>query len=251
MNNGEFVEFLKDLLSQRRKRNSRYSLRAFAQSLGIHSATLSLVLSGKRRLTPKHIVSIVERLGLADQEIGQRFIKASIGLAKVAPPPKYTVISGARFSPVRDWEHTAILAAFEINPRLEEATLALRLGVPRERVKHCVQALAKGGLLKKTSAGWISTEIHQLAVSEVPSEDLRECHRQFMLQAMRSLELDERETREISGMTMTVSAERLALAKKAISDFQTRLVQLMGDGKQDGVYRLNVQFFPLLKGQIK
>ncbi len=51
--------------------------------------------------------------------------------------------------------------------------------------------------------------------------------------------------RDVSGMTMAVSKERLAEARKMIRDFRRRISGYMEGGKRNAVYRLNIQLFPL------
>lgn len=54
---------------QRRQRNSRYSLRAFARDLGTDHATLSQLLRGRRVLSPRLVRQFGRRLHLSDADI--------------------------------------------------------------------------------------------------------------------------------------------------------------------------------------
>jgi hypothetical protein len=56
-------------LRERQGRNPRYSLRAFARSLGTHHTVLSQILQRRRRLTARTIRRIGARLGLTANEI--------------------------------------------------------------------------------------------------------------------------------------------------------------------------------------
>jgi hypothetical protein len=56
-------------LQQRRRRNPRYSMRAFARRLGTHHTTLSLVMQRRRRLTPRAVRQLGARLGLSPAEV--------------------------------------------------------------------------------------------------------------------------------------------------------------------------------------
>jgi hypothetical protein len=46
----DLIDVLQEEFEKRRAKNSRYSLRAFAQNIGVQSATLSAVLKRKRAL---------------------------------------------------------------------------------------------------------------------------------------------------------------------------------------------------------
>lgn len=56
-------------LQRRRERNPRYSLRAFAHTLGTHHSTVSQILQSRRRLTPRSIRRLGARIGLTPAEI--------------------------------------------------------------------------------------------------------------------------------------------------------------------------------------
>ena len=59
-----FRRLLREQLARRQERNRRYSLRAFAQHLGLHHGTLSQLLRGRRPATPRRIRALGRRLGL-------------------------------------------------------------------------------------------------------------------------------------------------------------------------------------------
>lgn len=67
-----FQQVLAAELAQRRQRNGRYSMRAFARDMGLEHATLSQLLRGRRRLTPRSVRRIGQRLRLSPVEV-ERF----------------------------------------------------------------------------------------------------------------------------------------------------------------------------------
>jgi transcriptional regulator with XRE-family HTH domain len=64
-----FTEIVVSEFARRRRQNSRYSLRGFARSLGIHHATLSRLLACRRPVASHTIRTIGPRLGLSSEEI--------------------------------------------------------------------------------------------------------------------------------------------------------------------------------------
>jgi transcriptional regulator with XRE-family HTH domain len=70
MDSFDFRERLARELEQRRHKNRRYSLRAFALLLGSDHSTVSQILRGKRR-PPINLVRVwARKLGIADEEAG-------------------------------------------------------------------------------------------------------------------------------------------------------------------------------------
>jgi transcriptional regulator with XRE-family HTH domain len=97
-----FRERLQREFDQRRSKNARFSLRAFATLLGAEHATVSQILRGKRRAPIAKIRVWAKRLGLDAEE-------ASAYIAGEHLPDEATA---ARESQVRHWtaEAAAILA---------------------------------------------------------------------------------------------------------------------------------------------
>jgi transcriptional regulator with XRE-family HTH domain len=61
----QFRERLQAEFAQRRRRNARYSLRAFARDLGTDHSTLSQLLRGRRAFSPHTVALLGRRLGLS------------------------------------------------------------------------------------------------------------------------------------------------------------------------------------------
>ena len=68
-NTGKFRKKLQNELLLRLKKNSNYSIRAFAKALEIESSSLSQIINGKRPLTLKMCQRLGKRLGLSPDEI--------------------------------------------------------------------------------------------------------------------------------------------------------------------------------------
>src|SRR3979411_2107609 len=58
-------------LARHRRRNPRFSLRAFARALGTHHSTLSQILHRRRRLTTRTINHLGARLGLSEEAMSE------------------------------------------------------------------------------------------------------------------------------------------------------------------------------------
>jgi hypothetical protein len=65
----DFRILLRAEFERRRARNPRYSLRAFARHLATHHSAITRILDDRRRLTPKRLRALGERLGLTPAQI--------------------------------------------------------------------------------------------------------------------------------------------------------------------------------------
>ena len=58
----DYTLLLKDELQKRKEKNRSYSLRAFARDLGIGATSLSDLFNGKRKLSPKNVTKVMDKL---------------------------------------------------------------------------------------------------------------------------------------------------------------------------------------------
>jgi hypothetical protein len=118
---------LADTLTRRRAVNPAYSLRAFAQSLGVHHATLTRLLAGRTIATGRCVQRLGRRLGLSDAELQQ------LGLAE-ARRGVCRAISRRDFRPDSRW-------------------LAAMTGLPLDAVNVALQRLLVDRALVMRSRG--------------------------------------------------------------------------------------------------
>jgi hypothetical protein len=87
---------------RRRRTNPRYSLRRFAQALGVHHSTLSRQLRGRRALPSRVVRDLGARLHLSPRDVTQLVerettaaVAAAIGVQPFTPDSRHlAVISG-------------------------------------------------------------------------------------------------------------------------------------------------------------
>jgi transcriptional regulator with XRE-family HTH domain len=127
-----FQQMLRAEFGQRRQRNPRYSLRAFARYLGTDHSTLSQLLRSRRNLSPRMVRRLGERLRLGSEKISdacvQQHAEAILRLAR---------------SP-----------AFRANSRW----IAAQTGIPMDSVNAAIHRLLHhGDLVMKSTNRWVAT----------------------------------------------------------------------------------------------
>jgi transcriptional regulator with XRE-family HTH domain len=108
---------LRFALDERRGRNRRYSLRAFAQMLGVDHSTLSQLMRGRRPLSARTIETLGRRLGLTMKQV-RVFVEH-----RVASGPDLAILElthRREFRPDSRW------IAHELGVGIDEANVALQ-----------------------------------------------------------------------------------------------------------------------------
>jgi len=112
-------------------------------------------------------------------------------------------------------------------------------------IGEAYRRLTKLGLVKAKGRGFFQTTKPLSISSEVSSTAIQSYHLQNLDKAKASLEKDVPELRDFSSVTMGVDNARLAEAKKEIKAFRRKMAKLLSQTKNNQVYTLAIQLFPV------
>lgn len=249
----EPVERLLVEFEVRRAKNPRYSLRAFATSLGLSAGRLSEFLSGKRQLNRANSIKVASALALTPTETKIWLKNCGFSASREAPirlsqkpVQNYVQLEDDQFHIIADWEHFAILTYLETDLEdKSEGAIASRLGINELTARLALNRLMRLGMVSKEGTQFQKETPPLSTTSDIASSALRKSHRQTLEQAMESLEKVPVELRDITSITIPTNMKKLALAKKLIKDFRRRLAAVLEDGEKTEVYNLNIQLVPL------
>ena len=255
LNQTEFQSYLRKVLADCQTRNPSYSVRSFAKKLGVGFGTLSMVLNGKRSLSPKTISKIIEKLDI-DPKGKQELVKRIAGIAQgdisVNKPTlayEFTQLKADQHFVLSEWYYLAILSL--IRTRDFQSTpqhISERLGISPALAKQATDRLERLGLIVKTAGVWKRTANALNTTDEVKSSALRKSHQINLNLAAKSLDEDELETRDFTWQTCALDPSQLPAAKKKIRNFLDEFGQEFSTSKQaTEVYRFSTQLFALSK----
>lgn len=263
---------LNEELAIRVERNPRYSMRSFAQSLGLRHSALSQIISGQRSISTKLIQRIFSVLELSSKD-QKKIIKSVIqekqdkGLKRISPSlttwlkeiPSDTESKPARqvgldeFRIISDWYHTAILELthlpdFKADPRW----IAKQLRISPVEAKLALERLLQLELLETVNKTLQKTNL------KIESKDLsktslfhRKRQKQILEKSIQSLESDPIAERNHSGVTVCVDSKNIPEAKVRIQKFIWELAEFLMQGTPDRVYEINLGLFPLQNSEPK
>jgi predicted transcriptional regulator len=240
------VEWLNSEFKRRTKKNSRYSLRAFAKSLQMDASTLSAILNNKRKLSIKQASRILDRQNIT-QDKKLHFLLSELRNFDWSDI-KFKELTASQIKDLCDWEYYTVLSLLETTVDFETSEqIAKKINISKRRTEEVLYRLIEMGLVAYENKKFISKTESLSTSHDIPSDDLKRGHRQLLEKAMASLELDSVLDRDITGITMAISKDRLLEAKLLIRDFRRQLSQFLESGTKECVYRLNIQLFPLTK----
>lgn len=256
-------QYLLDALSARQAEDKNFSVRRWAQIMGLKShSLLVMILQGKRKLRVQHVDFLAKGLGLTTVEEG--FLKTLIQydnaqtmeekqllstfLNEMHPGENFEQKEIAEFKVVSNWVYMAIMAMTDLKDfRGTEEEIAERLKgrVSLTQVRAAIVRLMDLKLLEWNDQGNLEPTCNRLRTKDdVRDEGARQYIKQVSELAIKAVDEQELEDREFQSFTMAVSREKIPLAKEMIRRFRAQLSKAVS-GNGDYVYQTNIQFFQL------
>jgi uncharacterized protein (TIGR02147 family) len=245
MSQSPFIAVLEREYQERRRRNARFSLRAFAQQLGVNVSTLSRLMRGQRSASPELIREIAERMSF-DTTMVEQLLLAEAGTR--ADPHAYEAeLKTQSLEESRDmagWEYLAIQALLETDEVFAtHKEIADRLGIQSLKAKRCVDTLVKHQMIVFHEGRWKSTYKRVIAYRK-GNPHVKKILESFADMARRSLAEDQGgDDQSFSGMVMAVDPLKVPEAVRRIREFRNNLAKFLGTGRKSEVYRINIDLF--------
>ncbi len=255
---GYYLLKIKEDLSLKQRQNPHYSLRAYARDIGVHPATLSQILKGKRPLPIKDSGTVLNKLNLGPKERtlfmeSLLHSKVSLDRIKLDDEDERFMLDESYYKVIAEWEHYAVLDLFNLThftPVMSEITQ--RLGLTENRAEVVINNLITAGLLKVEVDGSFSKSYSEVRTTEdISSQALRDSHKETLKMGLDKLDEIEVELRDFSSATVAIDLTKLPEAKAIIREFRQKMAALLRDGEKTDVYQLAIQFYPLTKTTIE
>ncbi len=246
---------IKEALSIKQRNNPYYSLRAFARDIGIHPATLSQIINGKRDLPKRDCEKVLSKLNLGPKErsLFVESLRNKKNNLKRSDEDQRYLIDESHYKIISEWEHFAVLELFNIkNFKKTNEDIADRLNLSMNRVDVVTTNLLMASLISKDKDGFFYKIHHDVKTSDnLKSQALRDSHKETMLMGVKKIEDIEIDKRDFSSITMAIDPSKIEDAKFIIKEFRKKMNSLSQEGNVSEVYQLGVQFYPLTHSDSK
>lgn len=265
-----FIEYIREELMIRHKKNPRYSLRAFSKQVQLSSSFVSKLLNGKRPLTKETFLTISSRLAIP-LEIERHYLEVEfenenskvtkenkVNLFEEKPnSSNYLNLHADQFKFIADWYHFAILELISVEGFIPNPnSIASQLGITSLEAKESLDRLIRMNLIKttKTKSGKVqfTTSNFTTIDKKIATAATFKQQNAILNKAIEALENTPIEERSQTSMTLAIPQSRLVEAEKLIKNFRRDLTELLQrKGKRDSVYQLSISFFPLTQNKKK
>lgn len=264
----DYRKWLSDTFQARKAAHSWYSYGVLASRAGFKARDFLLrVMRGERNLSSEGAEKLAAALELSrkeceyflalvrynqaksDRKREDAWTQVEQALAKVRDVGAPRLLNAVHRQIQSHWHALALRSLLEMRPDPGDcAALGSRLHPPQTAatVRHDIALLERGGLLEKQEDGlWHATEKAIATSPEVGAPAVRQFHRKCLELASQSLESVPVERRNISGITLGISAQtydRICQRLQEVREEFSRLAD--ADNEADEVFQLTFAFFP-------
>lgn len=227
---------------RRTSRNPNYSLRAYANYLRIHHATLSTLMSGKRKITRSTATKLCKALGLTPAETERYCGEQQTG---------YVDLRDEAFASISEWYYDAILVLSEIDGFVvKPKEIARALEISPLQAKLALETLLRLKLLEKTGEGSLKpTHVNttNLLAADYTSTANRKHQQDLLNKSIAAIDAIPRDQRDHTSMVFAMDKNDLPEIKKLIARFRRELDKFAGrpGARREEVFQLQVSLFPL------
>lgn len=243
--------WLQKELTDRCKKNTAYSLRAFSRLLKLDPSTVSQLLSGKRKPSIKLINYLCDALSASP--LTRRSIVQNLSVQETnSLPPQdenFRLLAEDTFAVISEWYHYAILEltvveGFDNNPQW----IARSLGITIHQAKTAIERLLRLSLLQEKNN--ILTKSDRFVTNFSPgisTPALKELQRGLIQKALTAIDEIPQEEKDITSITFAMDKAKLPEARKKITQFRRQMCVLLESGKRKQVFNLGIQLYPISK----
>jgi uncharacterized protein (TIGR02147 family) len=246
-----YLAKIREGLSLKQRSNPHYSLRAYARDIGIHPATLSQIINGKRALPVKDSEKVIKKLNLGPKErslfIDSLTKSRTFNQIKINEEDNRILLDESHYKIISEWEHFAVLELFHIDDfQRTKEDVAHKLDLTLNRADVVINNLLIAKLIELDEAGKM-VKVHEdvKTTDDISSQALVDSHKETMQMGIRKIDEIALELRDFSSWTLAVDLNKFHDAKLLIKEFRKKMAALLSEGDKKEVYQLAIQFYPL------
>lgn len=263
MNYTSYHDLLSEEFARRKSLDHAYSLRSYADDLGLNVSRLSQILNRKQGLSIDVAKNVASKLKLTDKH--KQWFCHSVGAlhsrsfreraeheAKIKEMEKDTKVFSnldlEYFKVISDWYHFAILElTYLADFRYEIDWIANKLGITTDEAKWAINRMIILELLVEEN-GTIKDRFRLLSTpSDVPNNYIKKFHTQILKKAIEAVHERDVLEREFSSNVFAVDKSLLPELKERLREVRREFQKkaTTESVKKDSVYCLSLQFFEL------
>ena len=263
----DYRAFLRDYFELKKAENHGFSLKTIADRAGFKARDYILrVMNGTRNLSQSGSFKLSEALRLSEKETNYFITLVAFNQAETAREKEFYYFKLAeickhgrqqklrqdQFEYFSEWFYSALRSLLPVIDFKDDYKVIGRFLTPQlsaSQVEKAVRLLLDLNLLEKDKDGRYHVATSQINAGDaVHSVAMVRFHKQMLDLARRALDTSPPENRDITGVTMSLSAHGFNKVREELAVFRKKIMFIAEqDHDEEGAFQLNLQLFPLSK----
>ena len=243
----QLPDLLKKIYAEKKGKNAKFSMRAFARKIGISQGRLSEIMSGKRNLTLRVAQKFVSACQLNQNE--QKKIYDLVRAQKHLKTKKIVerrFISSEDFEKICHWPYYALLALIEssgIDTTVDE--YAQKLQIEKIILIEMLKQLEKIAMIKNDHGCYSLVEESTITTQDVLSHTIQKFHQELVVFHLSQMEKIPIDLRMVESLILPFSINKVPQAKRMVRHFLEEFQKKFGHSKGEDVFGISLLFSPL------
>lgn len=258
----DYQEFMRDFYDEKKRDNPYMSYRYLGYHMHLDPGFLLKVLQGKHHLAERSIPSVCAFFKFSERQ--SRYFEMLVRYNKAKTPSeiklyfeKLMTLRESRARPVEEsqyafyqkWYHSAIhalLSIYEFNDGYKKLASILTPAITAKQAQESIRLLQRIGMIKRDDNGiFRPTDAFVTSGEKWHAAAIRDFQKETINLSAQSPDLHARELRDISTITVALSAKDLPEIRERIRQFRQSILTLDNDNKADTVFQVNIQVIPV------
>jgi uncharacterized protein (TIGR02147 family) len=258
----DYQEFMRDYYEEKKRGNPYMSYRYLGNHMQLDSGFLLKVLQGKLHLAERSLPIVCTFYKFSEKETQYFNMLVNYNKAKSATDIKMYFeqlmsLRDSRARPVAEyqyefyqkWYHSAIhalLSIYEFKGEYKKLGSLLSPAITAKQAQESIVLLKKLGLVIKDDDGvYRPKDLFITSGEKWHSGAIRDFQKETINLSSQALDLYPKELRDISTVTIALSAKDLPEIRERIRQFRQSILSLENDNTPDTVYQINIQVIPV------
>ncbi|MBN1759136.1 MAG: TIGR02147 family protein [Chitinispirillaceae bacterium] len=258
----DYQEYLRDYYEEKKRDNPFMSYRYLGNHLRLDPGFLLKVLQGKLHLSERSLPKLCSFFKFNERE--SRYFELLVRYNKAKSTAeiklyfeKLMTLRDSRSHPMEEWQYAfyqkwyhsaihALLLIHEFNGSFKRLASLLSPPITARQAQESIRLLMKTGLVTLDADGiYRSTDAFVTTGDKWRGAAIHNYQKETITLSAEALDLHPKELRDISTITVALSAKDLPEIRERIRQFRQSIMTLDNENAPDTVFQVNIQVFPV------
>ena len=258
----DYQEYLRDFYEEKKRDNPFMSYRYLGNHLRLDPGFLLKVLQGKLHLAERSLPRLCSFFKFNERESRYFELLVRYNKAKTTAEiklyfEKLMTLRDSRSRPMEEWQYAfyqkwyhsaihALLLIHEFNGSFKRLASLLSPPITARQAQESIRLLMKTGLITRDADGiYRSTDAFVTTGDKWRGAAIHNYQKETITLSAEALDLHAKELRDISTITVALSAKDLPEIRERIRQFRQSIMTLDNENAPDTVFQVNIQVFPV------